>query len=192
MRIIGITGASGAGKSAVCFELKKRGAEIVDADEISRQVSARGGAAFDELVDAFGAEILKSDGEIDRRRLGHIVFNDAAKLQLLNKITHKHIFAEMKKRIDKCMADVVVLDVPLLFQADFPFKCDLTVAVTASAEVRMNRIIKRDGIGAEAAAERMKNQMTDEEYAKKADIVIENNGELGDLKRLADRVIGEK
>lgn len=188
MKIIGITGGSGAGKSTVCAELKKRGALIIDADKISREVSARGGAAFDEIVGAFGEEIL-SGGEIDRKRLGGIVFADREKLDTLNKITHKHIFAEMKRQLSGCRAAVAVLDVPLLFREDFPIKCDLTVAVTAPYNVRIDRIMKRDGIDRGAAEARLKNQLSDAQYASLADMCFENNGTEERLAELADRLI---
>lgn len=188
MKIIGITGGSGAGKSTVCAELKKRGALIIDADKISREVSARGGAAFDEIVGAFGEEIL-SGGEIDRKRLGGIVFADREKLDTLNKITHKHIFAEMKRQLSGCRAAVAVLDVPLLFQDDFPIKCDLTVAVTAPHDVRIERIMRRDGIDRGAAEARLKNQISDAQYAELADMCFENNGTEERLAELADRLI---
>lgn len=188
MKIIGITGGSGAGKSTVCAELKKRGALIIDADKISREVSARGGAAFDEIVGAFGEEIL-SGGEIDRKRLGGIVFADREKLDTLNKITHKHIFAEMKRQLSGCRAAVAVLDVPLLFQDDFPIKCDLTVAVTAPHDVRIERIMRRDGIDRGAAEARLKNQISDAQYAEFADMCFENNGTEERLAELADRLI---
>lgn len=188
MKIIGITGGSGAGKSTVCAELKKRGALIIDADKISREVSARGGAAFDEIVGAFGEEIL-SGGEIDRKRLGGIVFADREKLDTLNKITHKHIFAEMKRQLSGCRAAVAVLDVPLLFQDDFPIKCDLTVAVTAPHDVRIERIMRRDGIDRGAAEARLKNQISDAQYAELADMCFENNGTEDRLAELADRLI---
>ena len=176
MKIIGISGGTGAGKSTVCSELRKRGAYIIDADRISRQVSAKDGSAFAEIVESFGDGILAESGEIDRKVLGKIVFNDAEKLATLNRITHKCIFEEMKKLLDGCDAEIAVLDVPLLFQSDFPFNCDLTVAVIAEPNVRLERIMARDGISEEAAKSRMKNQMTDEEYAGCADLCVHNEG----------------
>lgn len=191
MKIIGISGGTGAGKSTVCAELKKRGACIIDADEISRQVSKRGGAAFGEIIESFGTEIMNASGEIDRKALGRIVFNDSEKLALLNSITHKHIFAEMQKRLNECAAEVAVLDVPLLFQEGFPIRCDLTVAVVAEPGVRLRRIMARDGIDYDAASARMKNQLSNEEYACLADICVENNGKKDAAGVLADRIIME-
>lgn len=189
MKVIGITGATGAGKSVVSAELEKRGAEIIDADKIAREVSMRGGAAFDELVEEFGKEILREDGEIDRKRLGGIVFSDSARLARLNEITHRYIYAEIAKRIEDCRADFAVLDVPLLFEEGSPLKCDLTVAVTAPSDVREARIMCRDGIDRESARLRMKNQMSDSEYAAKADLVLSNDGGIERAAFLAEKII---
>ncbi len=178
MKIIGITGGTGAGKSVLSAELEKLGARVIDADKISRQVTAVGGAAFDKIVDCFGQGILASDGVIDRKVLGGIVFSDPQKLELLEKITHKHIFDEMQLQLDNCDANMAVLDVPLLFDCDFPIRCDLTVAVIADPEVRLRRIMSRDNISEDAARARMKNQMSNEEYQQLADICFENNGDI--------------
>lgn len=191
MKVIGITGGTGAGKSTVCAELKKRGAEIIDADAISRQVSQKGGIAFGEIVEAFGTEILDEMGEIDRKALGKIVFNDEEKLSLLNQITHKHIFDEMERRLKQCTAEFAVLDVPLLFEEDFPLHCDLTVAVVAEPEIRLKRIMARDNITHDAAAARMKNQISNEDYARLADICVENNGGADAAALLAEKIIKE-
>lgn len=185
MRVLGITGGTGAGKSVLCAELERCGAEIIDADLISRQLTKRGGAAFDDVVNEFGSEILKADGEIDRGALAKIVFNDSKKLELLNRITHKYIFAEIRRRLARCKKQLAVLDVPLLFSCDFPIKCDLTVAVIAPEAVRVQRIIARDGIDREAALARIKNQMTNDEYAAKADLCFINDGAAEKIKRFA-------
>ncbi len=191
MKIIGITGGTGAGKSTVCAELKKCGAEIIDADAISRQVSQKGGVAFDEIIEGFGTGILNESGEIDRKALGKIVFNDTEKLSLLNQITHKHIFAEMERRLKLCTAKIAVLDVPLLFDNDFPLHCDLTVAVVAEPEIRLKRIMVRDNITYDAAVARMKNQISDGDYARLADICVENNGGADEAALLAKKIIEE-
>ncbi len=188
MKIIGITGGTGAGKSTLCVELERCGAAIIDSDYISRQVTQKNGAAFDEIVMEFGSGILASDGEIDRKALAQIVFNDDSKLELLNKITHKHIFAEMQRQLDNCKAKVAVLDVPLLFQSDFPFQCDLTVAVIADAKTRLERIMQRDAITMDLATARMNNQMTDEQYKAAADVCFVNDGDYEKIKDFANKL----
>lgn len=191
MRIIGITGTTGAGKSTVCEELEKRGAKIVDADRISHDVSRKNGTAFNEIVAAFGEEILENSGEIDRGRLAAIVFSDNDKLSMLNEITHKHIYDEMRNQILGSAADVVVLDVPLLFQSEFPFECDVTVAVVSSPQMRLERIMQRDGISRDAALLRIESQMSDSEYETKADICFKNDGDISHVTEFVDKLLSE-
>lgn len=182
MKIIGITGGTGAGKSSVCDEFKKYGAQIVDADLIARQVVKKGQPALDEIVAAFGKNVISADGELDRKKVGSIVFSDSNKLEILNKITHKYIFAEMKRQMDESIADIIVLDVPLLFQDDFPFGCDFTVAVVADKDERIRRIMKRDGISKEFAEKRVLSQLSDDDYKRLADICFENNRDYNRIK----------
>lgn len=191
MKVIGITGGTGAGKSTVCEEIKKYGAEIIDCDKIARQIVEKGEPALGEIVEVFGDDILLSDGTLNRKKMGSLVFSDKKKLEMLNEITHRYIFAEMKKRLIETTADIVVLDVPLLFQCDFPFDCDVTVAVTADKETRIQRIMQRDGINSEMAEARMANQMTDEEYAALADVCFYNNGEYEKISEFVKKLCGD-
>ena len=188
MKIIGITGGTGAGKSAVCDELKKCGAEIVDADKIARQIVQKGQPALVEITGAFGTEVLTTDGELNRKMLAGIVFSDCEKLKKLNEITHKYVYDEMKRQIESSMAEIVVLGVPLLFQCDFPIECDVTVAVIADQEERIMRVMQRDGIEREDALSRMSNQLTDKEYAEMADVCFENNGDKERIKEFAQEL----
>jgi len=188
MKIIGITGGTGAGKSTVCAELRKYGAKIVDADKISKEVTEKGSSALSEIALTFGEEVLLPDESLDRKKLGSIVFSDPQKLKALNDITHKYIFEIMSREIKSANEEIVVLDVPLLFQSDFPFECDLTVAVIADKEERIKRIMARDGIEKEAVIARISNQMSDAEYKKKADICFENDGDIEKVKEFAKKL----
>ena len=185
MKIIGITGGTGAGKSTVCEEMKKNGADVIDCDVIARQIVEKGQPALNEIVQAFGDDILCHDGTLDRKKMGGIVFSDKKKLDVLNEITHRYIFDEMKRRMNEAVSDIVVLDVPLLFQCDFPFNCDVTVAVIADKETRIKRIMQRDGIDSEMAKARMANQMSDEEYASLADVCFNNVGDSDRIREFA-------
>jgi len=189
VKIIGITGGTGAGKSSVCNEFKKCGAQIIDADKIARQVVQKGKPALEEIVCAFGKNIITPDGDLNRKKLGGIVFADSNKLNILNKITHKYIFDEMQRQINECSADILVLDVPLLFEKDFPFECDLTVAVVADREERISRIMVRDGISRKSAEERVSNQMSDAKYKKFADICFENDGDISKIKDFVRKIV---
>ena len=188
MKVIGITGGTGAGKSSVCDELKRCGAEIVDCDKIARMVVEKGKPALKELVGVFGEEILLCDGTLDRKKVGSIVFSDKEKLDALNSITHKYIFDEMRRQMLESCCDVVVLDVPLLFQSDFPFECDVTVAIIADEETRIQRIMKRDGIERTSAVARMSNQLTNAEYKALADLCFENNGDINEIKNFVKTI----
>ena len=110
MKIIGVTGGIGSGKSTVSSMFRQFGAEIIDADEISRNVAKKTGSAFFEVVENFGLEILLENGEIDRKKLGQIVFSDKNKLVVLNEIIHKYVFCEMEKRIKESKAEIIILD----------------------------------------------------------------------------------
>ncbi len=182
MKIIGITGGIGAGKSIVSAEFEKLGAKVIDADNISRRVTAKNGQGYQEVVDYFGENILLENGEINRKALAKIVFSDKNKLNTLNKITHKHIFAEMKAEINNSKEDVIVLDVPLLFSDDFKILCDIKIAILADEDVRIKRVMKRDGLSEAEIRARIQNQMTNEEYERLADICIWNN-DLAETKK---------
>lgn len=192
MKVIGITGGTGAGKSTLSAELEKCGAEIIDADKISRQITKQDGAAFDEILDCFGKEVLTDNGELNRRKLAEIVFSNPERRKLLESITHKYVFEEMQRRLDVCKAKIAVLDVPLLFQCNFPIKCDLTVAVIADKEMRIDRIMKRDGISREETEARMKNQLQNEQYRRLADVCFENSGDAEEIRTFAKELCSEE
>lgn len=184
MFIVGVTGGIGSGKSTVCRILNECGAAVVDADKISHSIMNKGTLAYNECIEFFGADILDSRNEIDRKRLAETVFNDKTKLKALNRITHKYIFAEMKNQIqisENSHTAMTVLDVPLLFDSDFPIKCDVTVGVAADEKIRIVRASKRDGAATEEIRKRIQNQIPDSEYYRLADFVIENNGSEEEL-----------
>ena len=178
MKIIGITGRMGSGKSVLSRHFAKRGAEVVDADNIAHSVLLKGGPAYKGVIEAFGEEVLGADGEIDRKRLGQAVFNDVEKLLALNALTHKHIIAEIERRLDGCEAPWAVLDAALLFESGLDEACDVTVAVTAPESQRLSRVIQRDGLPKEAAEARIKSQYKHDDPASLSDYVLENNTDM--------------
>lgn len=189
MKIIGVTGGIGAGKSIVSALFAECGGAVIDADRISRELMRKGQPMYCETVAAFGNEILRQDSEIDRQALANIVFRNAEQLELLNKITHKHIFDEMRRQLKALPQEqIAVLDVPLLFAADFPFECDKTVAVLAEREVRIQRVQERDGMERAGVLRRMENQISDAEYRAAADICIENSGSMEKLRRQVQKI----
>ena len=182
MKLLGITGGIGAGKSSVTRLFASMGATVVDADAISRQVMMPGGTAYDDVVFAFGQEILDQDGKINRKKLASLVFTDSKQRKKLNTITHTAVFHEMKKQIQEAETELVCLDVPLLFDSDFPFVCDYTLAVIAPRELRIKRVMERDGMTREQVLARMNAQLTDGDLMKKADLCVHNVGTEQELK----------
>lgn len=181
MKLLGITGGIGAGKSAVTKYFADLGAEVIDADAIARKVMEKNGEAYAEVVAVFGEEILQSNGEIDRKKLASIVFSCQDKLQVLNNITHACVFHEMEKRINNSDSELICLDVPLLFSCEFPFQCDKTLAVLAPKEQRIQRVMERNNCSREDIEARMACQLTEEELRKKADICIINDKSMTEL-----------
>lgn len=194
MKIIGLTGGTGSGKSVVSRYMEEKGAVIVDADLISRQIVEQGKPAYLEICNYFGTDILDTDGNILRRKLGEIVFHDKEKLGFLNQCTHGYIRKEMMQQIEEARkegkASYVILDAPLLFEANLETLCDAVWVVYADAEVRAKRVMERDGITYELAMARISNQKSWEEYKAKADVVIDNSGDFSHLQEQMRLLLG--
>lgn len=186
LRIIGLTGQTGSGKSYVSSILAENGAYIIDADEIAHDIILKGKGAYNELIEYFGDEIKGEDGEICRKTLGNIVFScGGEKLDFLNRCTHKYIYDEMEKEIKQAESincHIAVIDAPLLIEGNFINLCGEVWVVFASPEKRAERIMKRDSITYKQALDRMSRQKKWEEYKKFADVVIDNSGDNGNLK----------
>lgn len=178
MKIITLTGGMGSGKSTVLGIFKSFGALTLDCDGINHKQMLKGGSAYEKIVAEFGNNILDEDNEIDRKALSDIVFENQELLDKLTYITHNCIFDEIRKELSNMVeSDVVVIEVPLLFQCEFPFEYDASVAVVADVDVRVRRVVERDGCTDEAALKRINKQLSDEEMRARADFVIENNGD---------------
>ncbi|NCO65414.1 MAG: dephospho-CoA kinase [Candidatus Aquicultor secundus] len=186
MKLIGITGAIGSGKSTVALLLKEKSAIVIDADKVAREVVEPKKPAWKQIVDHFGEGILLPDGEINRRELGKRVFGHPEKLARLNEIIHPHAIAEIDRRVEQLESEfkngqAVVIDVPLLFEAGMHTRCDLTVAVIANSEIRRERLLER-GMSRSEIERRMESQEGKDILEQQADVVIENNGTLAELK----------
>lgn len=184
MLVIGLTGGTGSGKGTVCQKFLKYGIKSIDTDQTARQVCAAGTPCLNELVENFGPSILNADQTLNRQALAAIAFSDKEKHLTLNKITHKYILAEVRRQIEeetKNSAKAIIVDAPLLFESNFDKECDIIIAVTSSAETRIQRIIKRDNISFETAKLRLSKQGNDEFYTSRADFVITNNGNIEEL-----------
>ena len=181
-RIIAITGGSGVGKGEVCRILARNGVEIIDTDSLAHHVMLRGEtAAYDEVAAEFGCEILGDDGEIDRKKLGPIVFADKDRLAALSGIVHKYVRARCEEVVEKSTSGTIAIDAPALIEAEMQDMCDIIIGIFARRDLRVARIITRDGISPEAAERRVGSQMPDTVLRGYVDIAIENNGTIQEL-----------
>ncbi|MBR2382169.1 MAG: dephospho-CoA kinase [Anaerotignum sp.] len=193
MKVIGLTGGTGSGKSVVSKSLLAAGAVIVDADRIAHEIILKGEPAYHEIIEYYGTGILDAEGNIIRKKLGEIVFNDKEKLAFLNQCTHKYITAEVKRQIAEAKeagtAKAIIVDAPLLLEAKLETVCDLVWVVYAEPEVRAQRVMARDGITYELAKARIANQKSWEEYRAAADAVIDNSNDLVHLEKQLDEIL---
>ena len=183
--IIGLTGGMGSGKSEAAKHLVSLGATHVDADAISRSLTAPGGEALPAIREIFGDEVFFADGTLDRRALGAVVFADIAARHALEGIIHprvQRIALEMADAARAAGEDAVLLDVPLLFETGMDALCDVTWVISADIEERIRRVMSRDGLSREDAEARFASQMTDEERAARATRVISNDQSIEKFK----------
>lgn len=180
MKIVGLTGGIATGKSTASRVFRNCGAAIVDADQLAHEAVLPGQPGWQAVVDHFGESIIAADGAIDRPALGKIVFADAVQRQILNDIVHPFVFAEMGLRVArmqrKGLTDLVVLDIPLLFETGMAHRICPVVLVYASPEQQLERLIRRDGLAAKAARNRIQSQIPIHDKRPKADFIIDNSG----------------
>jgi len=194
MRVIGLTGGIGTGKSAVSRLLRKKGVTVIDADEATRAVQASGSEGLRRLVGEFGPSILAPDGSLDRARLAAIAFADPEARQRLNAIVHPMVREWMADRQVEAEArdePYVVLDVPLLFESRGAAGLDDVILVYAPEELALRRLVEQRGMPEEQARARIAAQMPIEEKRRLARHVIENTGTLKELRARTDRVWAE-
>ena len=183
MKILGLTGGSGTGKSAACTAFARLGCGVIDADATYRTLCDTCEPMLKEIQNVFG-DVFSTDGRLDRKKLGAIVFADAQKLQQLNAITHPYIrqaardaFAAYSKR--GCL--LCIYDAPVLFEGQMETLCDKTCAVLAARNTRIARIVARDAITEEYAALRIDAQKDDAFYRERCDYVVQNDADLDTL-----------
>ncbi len=192
MKVIGLTGGTGSGKSIVSAFLEQNGAYIIDADEIAHGIIERGKPAYEELTNYFGGAILDQDRNILRKKLGSIVFTNKEKLDFLNRCTHKYISQEIDKQIaerkKKQRDTCIVLDAPLLLEAKLENRCNEIWVVFAEEEVRARRIMERDNITYQEAKNRIGCQKNWDFYRQKANLILDNSKDLQHLKRQLEAI----
>jgi dephospho-CoA kinase len=191
MIAIGLTGGIGSGKSAVARLLAAKGAAVIDADEIAREVVAPGGMAYEEVVRRFGDRVVTGDGSIDRAALGAIVFADEGARRELNAVVHPAVGAVMGERIAAAAVDseVVVLDIPLLVEAGGRSRYQVAgvLVVDAPLDIARERLVRLRGMSEDEVSARMAAQATREQRLAVADFVILNMGTMDELEAMTER-----
>ena len=193
IKIIGLTGQTGAGKSSVCEIIEKLGFNVIDADKVSREVVDTDLNCLADLVMKFSCGILTENGTLNRKRLAAIAFSDPKNLAKLNRTIFPYITARIDKLIEELAAggaEAVVLDAPTLIESGIDRKCDVVVSVLADTDSRLDRIIARDGLTEREATQRMSAQHDDSFYTERSRHIIYNNGTLEELEARVREVFG--
>ncbi len=191
--VIGLTGGIASGKSTVSAKLKELGAAIIDVDILARSVVSKGEIAYNRIIQCFGESILLPNGEINRKRLGSIVFSDKKKLALLNGITHPEIISRVKERIRELKTagnSVIVVDAAILIEMGLYKYVDSVWVVAADREIQIKRLIERDKFDYRDSEKRINSQFTDDARKKYADIVIDNNESIETLSKKIEELWG--
>jgi dephospho-CoA kinase len=186
VKLIGLTGGIASGKSTVAAILRRLGAAVVNADELSREVVQPGTPGWKEIVATFGAEALQPDRTLDRQKLRQIVFNDPGARKKLEAIIHPRVRALAQQRIQEhaaAGAEIVVYEVPLLFEGNLQDSLRPVVLVAADISTQKGRLKERDQLAEAEAEKHIAAQMSLDEKRRRADYVIENDGSLDDLER---------
>jgi len=185
MKVIGLTGGIGSGKSTVARFMAELGAVVIELDKVGHEAMKSSSKTWQRLVDEFGSDIITTDGEIDRARLGEIVFNDSNSLRQLNDIIHPEIDKIINARLDenrRKRIDYVVLEAAARLDTDRSSQLDELWVTVAPNEVVMKRLSERSGFSEQESRARIESQISSEERVKRADVVIDTNCSLEDLK----------
>ena len=207
MKIIGLTGGIGSGKSTVSEYLISKGFHVLDADKVSREIVMPGSEMLIQLSSYFGKDILHEDGSLNRKKLANIIFNDAEKKKKLDELMHNRVLEIIHERIilfreeyensaelvidsDKGKKRrVIFIDAPLLFETGLDKSVSETWVIDVDDETRIKRLMKRDGLSREEILMRIKTQMARDEKKKRADVLLENTGDPEKLYRQIDQML---
>ncbi|HEV2108023.1 MAG TPA: dephospho-CoA kinase [Thermomicrobiales bacterium] len=185
--VIGVTGGIATGKSAVLAVLGELGAEPIDADAVYHELIAPGLPLWRHLRDRFGEEIITPRGTIDRRKLGDIVFADASALVDLDALTHPAVVAEIKERLARAASPVVAIDAVKLIESGLADICDRVWLVTCDRDVQRTRLMSRNNLTPDEAERRLVAQPSVSAQAERADLIIDNSGDLSSTQELVQR-----
>jgi dephospho-CoA kinase len=190
MKVLGLTGGIGSGKSMVARMFAQLGGDVIDADQLAREVVEPGQPALEEIATAFGRDILLPDGRLNRGKLARIIFADPAARARLNAITHPRIRERMDAEIAarRSGSGVLVVDIPLLYENDRTGTVETVIVVWVDPDTQLRRLRERDGLTVEEARQRIAAQMPLHEKRARADLVIDNNGSREDTRRQVEAI----
>lgn len=190
MLLVGLTGGIGSGKSTVARLLERRGAAVIDADQLAREAIAKGTPGFDLVVEAFGPDVVTPDGDLDRAALAARIFSDPAHKAALEAIVHPEVARRFGEQLDAFRGTdrVVVYVTPLLVELGLAPAFDVVVVVTASPHLRVSRVASGRGLSPDDVRDRMAAQATDEQRMEVADVLVDNDGSLAELEPQVDRL----
>lgn len=196
-KIIGLTGGIATGKSTVSNIIKSLGYHVIDADKIAKDVVKKGNPAYEEIIDAFGQEILDERNDINRKKLGTIIFKDSLMRKRLNDIVHPHVFKTMKELIDKHQKEsIIFVDVPLLIEEidkfnEYEIIFDEIWLIYLDEKTQLDRLTKRDLISEEEAIRKIKSQMPIELKREYATRIIDNRKDINSLEEQVEKILDE-
>lgn len=203
IKVVGLTGGIGTGKSTAAEYLKEMGFAHIDADQIGRDITADGSPMLPVLDNIFGPsgefgkegfDILNKDGSLDRKALASLVFTDMDRKLKLDEVMFKAIIAEVDRQIEllaEKKPEGIMIDAPLLFEAGLDSRCDMVILIVADIDVRIHRVCQRDDATEQEVRNRINSQMSDEEKKSRSHIIIDNSGTLEDLEMQLEKFFAE-
>ena len=193
MKVIGLTGGIGTGKSTVSAYLKQKNIPVVDADQIAREITAPGSPVLDDIRALLGDEVFSEDGTMDRQKVASVIFSNQEILSAYEVLTTaeavRRCISELEEYRQMGTYDMAVLDAPLLFECGLESQTDEDWVVDADLEIRISRVMARDGISRQAIMDRIHRQMSSEKKRELADFVIDNSGSLDELHVQIDQLL---
>lgn len=193
--ILGLTGGIATGKSTVSRYFAENGIPVVDADIIARKVVMPGSQGLADIVARFGEAVLLADGSLDRQRLGALIFSQEEERHKLNAVLQKYIRQQIKNETQDFINQghaLIVLDIPLLYEAGYERECDAVMVVYTTSDVQLARLMARNHLSEQEAHDRITSQMSLEEKKSRADIVIDNNGTLSETYQQVEKWLESK
>lgn len=190
-RVIGITGGIASGKSNVSNICKELGYEVIDSDSIVKELSEKNKPLYNAYLKEFGPDFLDLEGNLDKKKLGKLIFNNLELKKKMDKISHPIVVEEIKNRISKINDGLIFVDIPLLYEAKLEYLCDKVICVFLKKKLQVERLMARDGIDEDYALAKIHSQM--DLYMKKelADYVINSQGEFSETKKQVVNVIND-